>query len=70
LITEAGYEAKTKEFHNPPLLYDVEQDPAERFNIAQQHPEILENIQKVIERHQANLVKGPDMLKDRETTSN
>lgn len=66
LITEAGYEAKTKEFHNPPLLFDVEQDPSERFNIAAQHPEILETIQSVISNHRATMVKGPDMLKDRE----
>lgn len=69
LITEAAYEANTRQVHHPPLLFNVEQDPAERFNISKQHPEILENIQKVIEKHEANLVKGPDMLKDRETKS-
>jgi arylsulfatase A-like enzyme len=66
LITEAGYEANTRQVHNPPLLFDVEQDPSERFNVAVQHPEVLKEIQQVVAQHLAQMVKAPDMLKDRE----
>ena len=65
-ITEAGYQPNTREVHDPPLLFNVEEDPSERFNIAAGHPEILDQIREVVEGHRANLVMGPDMLKDRE----
>lgn len=66
LVTEEAYTSNTRMVQNPPLLYNVEQDPSERFNVAAQHPEVLEEIQRVVDQHLAQMVKGPDMLKDRE----
>lgn len=65
LITEGGYQPNTRVDHEVPELYNVEQDPSERFNIAEKYPEVLEQIRKVVEEHNAKMVKGPDMLKDR-----
>jgi arylsulfatase A len=38
-----------------PLLYNVNVDPSERFNIADQHPEIIAEIRKLLEEHQAGV---------------
>lgn len=35
-----------------PLLYNVNVDPSEKFNIADQHPEIIAEIRKLLEEHQ------------------
>ena len=38
-----------------PLLYNVNVDPAERYNIAEQHPEVIDEIQKILEEHRNEL---------------
>lgn len=38
-----------------PLLYNVNVDPSERFNIANQHPEVIAEIRKVLEEHQTSV---------------
>ena len=67
LITEEGYQPDSRKEHDPPLLYNVEEDPSERFNIAEQHPKVILRIMEVVNKHNENMVKGPDQLKDRET---
>jgi arylsulfatase A-like enzyme len=42
--------------HDPPLLFNLEQDPGEKINIAKDHPEVLTEIQKVLEQHRHGLV--------------
>jgi hypothetical protein len=44
--------------HDPPLLFNLEQDPAEKINVAKDHPEIITEIQKVLEQHRQALVPG------------
>lgn len=67
-ITQDAYGPKRSE-HNPPLLYDLNADPSEKYNVVSAHPEILEKIKDVVRLHNEKMVKGPDMLKDREETS-
>lgn len=63
-ITQDAYGSNV-EVHEPPLLYDLNTDPSEKYNIADDHPRVIEQIRKVVAGHRAKLVKGPDMLKDR-----
>lgn len=51
-----------REAHDPPLLFNIEQDPSEKYNIADQHPEIIAGIKKIVREHQAKLIKGKDQL--------
>jgi len=46
------------ERHDPPLLFHLSHDPGERFNVAKDHPEVLAELQKELEKHQAGLVPG------------
>lgn len=48
--------------HDPPLLYNVLEDPSEKYDVAEKHPEVLEMIAKVRDEHLKNMVKGEDQL--------
>ena len=52
--------------HNKPLLYDLNKDPSENFDISADHPEIILEIQKLVASHNSNMVKGKDQLAERE----
>ncbi|MEC7265069.1 MAG: sulfatase [Bacteroidota bacterium] len=63
-VTQPPYGTEVTE-HNPPLLYNLNVDPSEKYDIAADHPEIIEKIMAVVKEHNDKLVKGPDQLKDR-----
>lgn len=60
-ITQAGYGDEPHP-HDPPLLFHLGHDPSEKYNVAKEHPEVLEAIRKVVEAHQARLERGEDQL--------
>lgn len=49
-------------FQEPPLLYNVNIDPSEEFNIAKRHPEVIDEIKKVLEEHLAGIVPVENQL--------
>lgn len=51
--------------HDPPLLYNVEEDPSERFNIAEKHPEVIAQIKEAMKKHEDNMKPGRDLLEER-----
>jgi arylsulfatase A len=55
-----------KEAHDPPILYNLGHDPSEQFDVAAQHPEVIEEIKDFVKKHQSDLVVGEDQLADRE----
>ena len=62
-ITEWEYESDDQYAeHDPPLLFNLDEDPSEQYNIADQHPEVIELIKAAVAEHQANLIAGPDQL--------
>lgn len=67
LITQGAYgEFGERQEHDIPLLYNLSQDPSEQFDIAKKHPEILQQIQDVVNKHKSKLIRGEDQLVDRE----
>ncbi len=64
-ITQSGYEQNRTE-HDPPLLFNLAEDPSEKYNIAEDHPEVIERIMKIVSDHNEHMVKGPDLLEARE----
>ena len=56
--TYSGYGKDAPEPHNPPLLFHLPNDPGERFDVAAEHPEVLADIQREVERYRAALVPG------------
>ncbi len=54
LISQAGYGEKPKK-HDPPLLFHLEHDPSEKYDIAKRRPNVVADIMNEIERHRAKL---------------
>ncbi|WP_209402332.1 sulfatase [Pseudozobellia sp. WGM2] len=66
-VTQGAYgQFGEREEHDPPLLYNLGEDPSEQFNIAEKHPDVLESINELIDQHRSKLIKGKDQLADRE----
>lgn len=64
-ITEGGYGPPKREEHSTPLLYNVETDPSELHDISKSHPEVIKQIQEVVDKHNSKLIRGEDQLKER-----
>ncbi len=55
-ITEEAYGKNTNRTeHNPPLLYNLDHDPSERFNVAKDHPDVIAEIQKIADAHRKTI---------------
>ncbi len=66
-ITEGAYgQFGEREEHETPLLYNVNEDPSEQYDIAAEHPEIIEQINALVADHRSKLVRGKDQLAERE----
>jgi hypothetical protein len=65
-VTQGEYgQFGEKEIHNPPLLYNLNQDPSEQYNIAVQHPDVLQAMKNLVMAHQEKMIPGEDQLKNR-----
>jgi len=63
--TKSGYLRDPIIEHDPPLLYNLEVDPGEKYNVAADHPDIIANINAMVEEHKASVKPAKDMLADR-----
>ena len=70
LITQGAYNypkgSDRKIILDKPLLYNLNIDPSEKYNVADKNPEILVEINMILEKHKKNLKAPNDLLKDRE----
>ncbi len=55
--TKPTYTRGDKVVYSTPELYNVAVDPSERYNIAEQYPEVLERIERYLSAHRASLLK-------------
>ena len=61
-ITQGAYRNRKIEKHDPPVLHNLIQDPSEKYDIAKKHPEVIAEIRREIERHNAKLKRAPSQL--------
>jgi arylsulfatase A len=59
---ESGGTFETKIVQDSPLLYNLNVDPSEKYNIATEHPEIVADLKKILETHQATLIPVENQL--------
>ena len=59
-----------KTYLKNPLLYNLDIDPSEKYDIADENPEILKKIYEVLESHQNYLNAPEDFLQFRDDTIN
>jgi arylsulfatase A-like enzyme len=51
--------------HDPPVLYHLEHDPAERFDLSADHPEVIASIRALADAHRQTLEPVPNQLETR-----
>ena len=61
-ITRSEYGSDKPVTHNPPLLYHLEHDPSEKYNIAADHPEVIARIQQIAREHAETIETVPNQL--------
>ena len=61
-MTQKGYGQREPEVHDPPLLFNLEVDPGEQWDVAKDHPEVVAGILKATEQHKANMKFAPSEL--------
>ena len=62
LFTQKGYGQPQPDAHEPPLLFDLNVDPGESFNVATNHPAVVADLLKEIETHRATVVPVKSQL--------
>jgi len=60
-VTQGSYSRIPAETHDVPLLYNLEVDPSEKYNVAASHPDIIEDMKKEYEK-QKLVVPAPSEL--------
>ncbi len=58
LTQPIGEAPETPLTHPPPFLFQIENDPAERFDVAGEHPEVLADLLRAVDKHKQNLIPG------------
>lgn len=67
-ITEGAYgEFGGRVEYGTPLLFNLSEDPAEKYDVADDYPEVLAEIDEMVEKHKRNLVEVKDQLAERES---
>ena len=51
-----------RKFHDTPLLFNLAVDPSERYNVAEDHPEIIAGIKEALEEHLSTIIPVENQL--------
>jgi arylsulfatase A-like enzyme len=62
--TKPAYGKEEAKKHDPPLLFNLAEDPSERFDVAANHSEALAQIARVVEKHRTTLKPSRSQLDD------
>lgn len=61
--THTGFSKEAPVTYQTPLLYNLEVDPSEKYNVAKQHPDISEDIRKEYEKQKAIIAVPSELIK-------
>ncbi len=61
-MTRPEYGDPTVTTHDPPLLYNLNIDPAEEYNIAEENPGVISEIKNILEKHLSTVVPVENQL--------
>jgi arylsulfatase A-like enzyme len=54
-VTRSAYGKDPAEKHDPPLLFNLEEDPSEQFDVAAKNPQVLMEIHKAVNAHKPTM---------------
>ncbi len=60
-ITQGGY-ARDRVQHDPPALYHLDRDPSETYDVAEQNPEVVKELQAAMQAHLEGVEMAPSQL--------
>lgn len=70
-FTQPGYgKDRVETRHDPPLLYHLEHDPSEKYDVAADHPEVISDILEEVRKHREKLVPGDNQIVKRALVKN
>ena len=75
-ITQGAYEYNVSKYYNAknyvlnnkkrvlktPLLFNLNEDPSEKYDIADENPDIIDKIIELVEKHKKDLIAPADLL--------
>jgi len=61
-ITQPEYGTESITVHDTPLLYNLNVDPSEKYDISAKYPEVIAEIKKILEKQEANVVPVENQL--------
>jgi arylsulfatase A len=64
-FTRPEYGKEPEAAHDPPLLYNVDEDPGERYDLAARHPEVIAVLRQVAAEHARTVVPAENQLAKR-----
>lgn len=64
IMTQNAYGQKNPVTPKSPILYHLDQDPSEMYDVAKDHPEVITEIQQLIQEHEKDLVIAKSQLED------
>jgi arylsulfatase A-like enzyme len=62
LMTQTGYGQEKPDKHEPPLLFNLDVDPGESYNVAENNPAVLKKIEALVEQHRAGMKPAPSQV--------
>ncbi len=64
-LTKSEYGTDPIVEHDPPLLYQLDHDPSEKFDVAAQHPEVVAELRRLAEAHRRSIEPAENQLETR-----
>jgi arylsulfatase A-like enzyme len=65
LMTQSGYGQREPTKHDPPLLFNLDRDPSEKYDVAKVNPEVIVEMAKAVEKHKKEMKSAPSQLEIR-----
>ena len=62
VYSKTEYQGGKVQKHDPPLLFNVEGDPSEKYDVAAKHADVIEDLKKEVEKHKATVRPVPSQL--------
>src|SRR5262245_6796049 len=54
-LTQTGYGQPQPDKHDPPLLFNLDVDPGESYNVAEKNPVVIDKIKALVDKHRAGM---------------